>query len=102
MPSPSNNFNFPSDIVARFEEGYRSNPAAGMEAMRKTYVRSLLIRSLRPSACMVQNVGSISYIAIFLSSDPGAVCLALSQCQRLLNSSSLPARLYICLLIAVL
>lgn len=38
MPSPSNNFNFPPDIVARFEEGYRGNPTARMEAMRKTYV----------------------------------------------------------------
>ncbi|CAL5227775.1 g10795 [Coccomyxa viridis] len=37
MPSPSNNFNFPPDIVARFEEGYRGNPTARMEAMRKTY-----------------------------------------------------------------
>ena len=45
MPCASNNFNFPPDIVARFEEGYRSNPAAGMEAMRKTYV-SLIFRSV--------------------------------------------------------
>ena len=73
VPSPSNNFNFPPDIVARFEEGYRSNPAAGMEAMRKTYVLIFTPHSLahtRPSACMVQNLASVSYIAIFLSSDP--------------------------------
>ena len=39
MPSPSNNFNFPPDTVARFQEGYKSSPGAAMEAMRKTYVR---------------------------------------------------------------
>ena len=53
MPSPSNNFNFPPDIVARFEEGYRSNRAAGMEAMRKTYVshiRDELLKGPLPAA----------------------------------------------------
>ena len=56
VPSPSNNFNFPPDIVARFEEGYRSNPAAGMEAMRKTYVGHLLICPLETSARMLLNL----------------------------------------------
>lgn len=60
MPSPSNNFNFPPDTVARFQEGYRSSPGAAMEAMRKTYVRHP-IRTTPPTchspACMRKFAG---------------------------------------------
>ena len=54
MPSAGNNYNFPPDIVARFQEGYKSNPGAGMEAMRKTHVSRAQISPLRePCARLV-------------------------------------------------
>lgn len=53
MPSPSNNFNFPPDIVARFQEGYQGHPAAGMEAMRKTYVKPPSPLSSSPHGTMI-------------------------------------------------
>ena len=60
MPSPSNNFNFPPDTVARFQEGYKSSPGAAMEAMRKTYVRHPAEpphRPAIPSACVRKFAG---------------------------------------------
>ena len=58
VPSPSNNFNFPPDIVVRFEEGYQGNPTAGMEAMRKTYVSQILASSPPPAACSAMHLAS--------------------------------------------
>ena len=60
MPSPSNNFSFPPDTVARFQEGYRSSPGAAMEAMRKTYVRHPILTTpptCHSPACMQKLAG---------------------------------------------
>ena len=67
MPSSSNNFNFPPDIVARFKEGYQGNPAAGMEAMRKTYVRPPLPSSSYPHGTMImQSTTSLHHAVVII------------------------------------
>lgn len=93
VPSPSNNFNFLPDIVARFEEGYQGNPAAGMEAMQKTYVSQSLASSPRPAACSVTHLASGIH-TLYVLVLPMCCCLLSPSANTVsMESLGLPAAL---------